>query len=174
MFFMTLTTHALVGAAAASLFPSQPVLAFAAGFASHFAIDALPHWDYRILSKEQEESDRLKDNMNTKSPLFLFDLLRIGSDAVLGTVLAVVLFSFSLFHLPWWFVILGAWAGILPDPLQFVYFKLRLKFMEPLQRFHIWVQKGRSIHPGPLIGLLLQAGLVALIVSVLHVFPYHF
>lgn len=171
---MTLTTHALVGAAAASLFPSQPVLAFTAGFMSHFAIDALPHWDYRILSKEQEEENRLNDNMDTKSPLFLYDLVRIGSDALLGTVLAVGIFSVLLFNVPWWLALLGAWAGILPDPLQFVFYKLRPKVMEPLQRFHIWVQKGKSIHPGAPIGLLLQAGLVVLIVGALYVFPYHF
>lgn len=161
---MTLTTHALVGAAAASLFPTQPALAFGAAFASHLAIDALPHWDYRILSKSRNENNRLDENFNLTSKEFALDLLRIGSDAVLGTLLAVAIFSFLLFQFPIWLVVLGAWAGILPDPLQFVYYKMKWKFMEPLQRFHIYVQEGKSIYPPPLVGLLYQFVLVAAVV----------
>ncbi|MES2006504.1 MAG: hypothetical protein V4436_00180 [Patescibacteria group bacterium] len=163
---MTLTTHAIVGAAAASLFPNQPLLAFAAGFASHFAIDALPHWDYRILSKVQKE-DRLTDEFATTGPLFLLDLLRIGSDALLGLVLAVWIFSFWLFDLPVWFVALGACAGILPDPLQFVYYKFHITLLRPLQRFHIWIQKGRSIYPHMAAGIFYQLIMVVAILFVL-------
>jgi hypothetical protein len=45
---MILSTHAIVGGAIAGLFPSHPVLVAAAAFASHFAIDAIPHWDYPL------------------------------------------------------------------------------------------------------------------------------
>lgn len=165
---MTLTTHAMVGAAAASLFPSNPVLAFTAGFCSHFCIDALPHWDYKLLSKQEpmEIKDKLEENMNVHSKEFIFDLFRVGGDAVLGTILAVFIFSLWLFHLPLWLVVLGAWAGILPDPLQFVYFRLKPAFMTPLQRFHIWVQKGKSIHPPAWLGLSYQALLVVVIIAI--------
>ena len=47
---MILSTHAIVGGAIASLFPSHPALVAVAGFASHFAIDAIPHWDYPLRS----------------------------------------------------------------------------------------------------------------------------
>lgn len=163
---MTLTTHAIVGAAAASLFPSQPVFAFLAGFASHFAIDSLPHWDYRVLSKQQD-TNRLNDDINLHDKKFVLDLIRIGGDGLLGTALAVFIFCAWLFHLPVWFVVMGAWAGILPDPLQFVYWKTRFAIMTPLQRFHIWVQKGKSIHPPFYIGILYQALLVMIILVVL-------
>lgn len=164
---MTLTTHAIVGAAAASLFPASPVLAFAAGFASHLAIDSLPHWDYRILSKQDplKVEDKLQENMNVRSKEFVFDLLRIGSDAALGVVLACFIFSFWLFQFPLWLAVLGAVAGILPDPLQFVYYKTRSKLLLPLQRFHIWVQKGKSIYPPFYIGLGLQLALVAAVLA---------
>jgi hypothetical protein len=33
--------------AIASLMPSHPLLAAIAAFAGHFAIDAIPHWDWR-------------------------------------------------------------------------------------------------------------------------------
>ena len=169
MRFMTLTTHAVVGAAAASLFPTNPALAFSAGFVSHLVIDSLPHWDYRVLSKKQD-FNRLNDDMNVYDKRFVYDLLRIGGDALLGTILAIYIFSFWLFDLPVWFVVLGAWAGILPDPLQFVYWKTRSKLLLPLQRFHVWIQKGKSIEVSPIVGLFLQCILVFLVVSALKFF----
>ena len=88
---MTLTTHALVGAAAASLFPEHPYLAFAAGFASHFAIDALPHWDYAdyLRSMEWDPAQHLHTDMRLGKD-FLRDLALIGADALLGFVLTFV------------------------------------------------------------------------------------
>jgi hypothetical protein len=47
---MILSTHANFGGTIASLFPSEPLFAVVAGFASHFAIDAIPHWDYPLRS----------------------------------------------------------------------------------------------------------------------------
>lgn len=167
---MTLTTHAIVGAAAATLFPGQPVLAFTAAFASHLAIDSLPHWDYRILSRQDENPRELVMQVDTRSPKFLYDLLRIGGDAILGTILAVFIFSFWLFHFPLWLAVLGAWAGILPDPLQFVYSKTQSKILLPLQRFHVWIQKGKSIYPPPFVGLLYQFVLVVLIAGLRKLF----
>jgi hypothetical protein len=45
---MILSTHAIVGGAIVSLFPSHSLLLVAAGFASRFAIEAIPHWDYPL------------------------------------------------------------------------------------------------------------------------------
>jgi hypothetical protein len=47
---MILSTHAIAGAAIASFLPSHPTAAFVLGFASHFVLDAIPHWDYPIRS----------------------------------------------------------------------------------------------------------------------------
>jgi hypothetical protein len=163
-----LTTHALVGAAAASVFPQQPLVAFAAGFASHFAIDALPHWDYKILSMDTETDHTLNADMHVNKYFFL-DLARTGSDALLGLLLSTIIFSLWIFHLPLTIVLLGACAGITPDFLQFVYFKTRFAILTPLQRFHIWVQKGKSIYPPAIVGMAYQAALVLVIVVALKV-----
>jgi hypothetical protein len=48
---MILSTHAVVGAALASFVPSHPLAALVIGFASHFALDAIPHRDYPIKSR---------------------------------------------------------------------------------------------------------------------------
>ncbi len=47
---MILCTHAIVGGAIASFVPLHPLLMAVVGFASHFAIDAIPHWDYPLQS----------------------------------------------------------------------------------------------------------------------------
>ena len=61
-FAMILSTHAVVGGAIASLGPSDPILAAAAGFASYFAIDAIPHWDYplRSISEVGQSADAIQ------------------------------------------------------------------------------------------------------------------
>lgn len=165
---MTLTTHALVGAAAASLFPTHPYAAFAAGFASHFAIDALPHWDYRPASLKKDKANPLNTDMVLGKRFFL-DLLVIGSDAALGVALSVIIFSYAFFHISPSIIFIGACAGLFPDALQFLYFKTRSKVLEPLQRFHIWIQKGKSLEVEPFYGIALQCALVLLVIGFLRI-----
>ncbi len=161
---MTLTTHALVGAAAASLFPAYPYAAFAAGFVSHLAIDALPHWDYgqHLHSIEKDPARRMHTDMKFGKH-FLRDLSVIGADALLGFVLTFVVAW--LLQIPPEVALVGAGAGVLPDLLQFVYYKIRTTPFEPalhyLQKLHVWLQKGIE-HPewGWQKGLGLQALLV--------------
>jgi len=141
---MTLTTHALVGAAAASLFPEHPYLAFAAGFASHFAIDALPHWDYGeyLRSFSEKPGEPLSADMRMGKD-FHRDLAIITGDALLGFVLTFV--AAWILNVSPEIALVGAGAGLYPDLLQFIYYKIRTTPFEPvltyLQRFHIWVQK---------------------------------
>ena len=78
---MILSTHAIVRAAIASFVPSHPTTAFVLGFASHFVLDAIPHWDYPISSASV--------NPKIGAPLtfdraLLRDLVVIGSDGLLG------------------------------------------------------------------------------------------
>lgn len=47
---MVITPHATVGALAGSLAPNLP-LAFLAGMASHYCLDAIPHADYSLEDK---------------------------------------------------------------------------------------------------------------------------
>jgi hypothetical protein len=157
---MTLTTHAIVGAAAASLFPHSPTLAFVVAFASHFAIDAIPHWDYDILSAKKDEKNPLNNDMVIGKEFFL-DLMRIGFDAYLGIVVALLLFGgseyASLLN-----AFIGAVAGILPDPLQFVYWKFRHEPFVSLQRFHVWIHAKTTIEQA-YVGAPIQAMIVVLV-----------
>jgi hypothetical protein len=87
---LTLTTHAIVGGAIASLMPAHPWLGLSLAFASHFLLDALPHWDYPIRSSSINPD--IAARMKYDGAL-IADLLTIGFDAALGIVVAVALFK---------------------------------------------------------------------------------
>ena len=147
---MILSTHAIVGGAIASLFPSHPILAAAASFASHFAIDAIPHWDYplRSISVGRGANNR---RLKIGIPL-LRDLGLIGADATLGLAAAVLVFATPDSA---WTIALGATAGMLPDALQFAHSIYPREPLKSLQRFHEWIHSKRKLNCG--IGAISQA-----------------
>ena len=132
---MTLTTHAIVGGAIASLMPAHPWLGLSLAFASHFLLDALPHWDYPIRSSSI--NPKVAARMKYDGELFT-DLFTIGGDAALGIVVALTLFNTQT--PPGYLLALGgACAGILPDALQFAYMRFPHQPLTSIQRFHEWI-----------------------------------
>lgn len=172
---MTLTTHAIVGAAAmsatiaaAGTTPTGIALGALAGFASHFAIDAIPHWNEgRALMRsfEKDPYNRLATDMRGGVD-FMHDLVLIAADVLLGLVLSALIFSFWLFSVPPLIVLFGAVAGMLPDALQFVYFKTHWHFMRPLQNFHVHLQT-ELMNP---LSLGIEVVLMVVVVGVLKLF----
>lgn len=126
---MILTIHGVAGAAIANFFPGQPAVGVVAAFASHFALDAIPHWDYKLRSLTWDALRPLDTDfvLNRDSVL---DLAKIALDFALGLILGWLIFG------NFW----GALAGMLPDFFQFLYFKFRwFPPLRWLQRFHLWV-----------------------------------
>ena len=162
---MILATHAIAGAAVAQLFPQHPVFAFAAGFASHLALDSIPHWDYKVLSVEKDKNEPLNTDM-VMGKKFIFDALRIGTDALAGLMLSIFVFFYFFHNVPLSITLIGAIAGMLPDPLQFVYWKTRSPFLLPLQKFHIWIHSKTSLKASPALGLSLQFLIIVAVVSI--------
>ncbi len=96
---MIATTHALVGAMIASRL-QNPILAPIAGFASHFVLDSIPHWDFGT-------------SWQTRSKT-ITGIIAIA-DTLIGIVGAFLLFS-RLVH-PW--ILLATIAAAeLPDWLE--------------------------------------------------------
>lgn len=155
---MTLTTHAVIGAAAASMVPEHPVLAFAVAFASHFVVDAIPHWHYPVRSIQKNKHDRMKNDM-VIGRHFAGDVAMIGFDALLGMAISLLAFSYFL-HLSPMLILIGVVGGILPDPLQFVYWKFRHEPVKSLQRLHMGVHARIDVE-----SLLLGVGLQILLMS---------
>ncbi len=156
---MTLTTHGLIGAATASLFPAPYYpLAWSMAFVSHFFADAIPHWDYKTKSFTRNK-DPLKNDfvINKKS---VVDLTKIGIDFCLGIGLSYLLFPSHLYN-PW-LIVGGAFFGILPDPLQFAYWKIRREPLTTLQRLHISIHAKKKLEAWP-SGIPIQLAILAII-----------
>jgi hypothetical protein len=137
---MILSTHAIVGGAIASLFPSHPLLVVAAGFASHFAIDAIPHRDYHLQAiSVSPTAERRALNLDRR--LWL-DLTLIALDAGAGLAIAIWLFAPPATIGA---ILLGALAAMVPDPLQVVHAVYPREPLKSLQRFHQWIHTKRKM-----------------------------
>lgn len=112
--------HTLAGCIVAVLVPAPlvPVVAFA----SHFVLDATPHFG---------RSERFKPYRRE----FIYLLVLDGILCVLSLGLAVVLFPDK-----WFILVVGAFFSTLPDFLYIV--KWRSKFMKSFMRFAVWIQWG--------------------------------
>ena len=129
---MILSTHALVGAALANMFPAHPAAAFAVGFASHFALDAIPHADYPIRSASVDP--KIGAPLRFDRAL-LQDAITIGADGLLGLMLAFLLFASTGNE---WAILLGAFGAVLPDAFQFLHARFPREPLRTLQRLHRW------------------------------------
>ena len=154
---MILSTHAVIGAAIGAYVPSNPALALALGFASHFALDAIPHWDYPIRSASLTSHRDAPIRLNRA---LIVDLLTIGSDGLLGVAVAMTLFG-SIGNRS--AVLLGAIGAMLPDPLQLVPDRIPGEPLRTLERFHRRMHSKLKIAALP-FGIASQLILVAVVV----------
>jgi hypothetical protein len=144
---MILTTHAIVGGAIASFMPGHPVTAAVLGFVSHFVIDAIPHWDYPIHSVSVRPNNH---GSLTFDRALLRDVTVIGLDGLAGALLAIALFASPATV---GVILLGAFAAMLPDPLQFVHGRYPHEPLRTLQRFHGWMHSDRKLDAQPALGI---------------------
>lgn len=155
---MTLTAHAIVGAAVVAVVPSHPLLGVSAAFASHFLLDAIPHYDYQIRSASIHP---LKGAPMTFDRALLLDFFAIGSDFALGIILGLILFATPA---TWLLVGVGAFAGQLPDALQFVYTRFKHEPLVSLQRFHKWIHTKYRMRGRFVLGIVSQVLFLAVFV----------
>jgi hypothetical protein len=160
---MILSTHAIVGAAIASFMPEHPALAFVAGIASHFAIDAIPHSDYPLRSISIGRSR----SAVTFDHLLLRDLLLIAFDTTAGIAIALWLYAGAGVTFA---VLAGAIGAILPDPLRLAYRLYPKEPLQSLQRFHVWIHTNRKLSPK--LAIVSQVGFVLLTIGLADVLRY--
>jgi uncharacterized protein (DUF2062 family) len=156
---MTLATHAVTGALIGAVGSENLAFAAGAGFLSHFVFDTIPHWDYKLGAATEDKNNPLNNTMNVGSKAFIVDLAKIGLDFLLGMVIV----AFLVYSKPTQ-VIIGAFVGalfaVIPDPLQFVYWKFKPLFMQPLQRFHVYMHADTRLNDRPVIGIGSQLGII--------------
>ncbi|OHA58759.1 MAG: hypothetical protein A2607_00030 [Candidatus Vogelbacteria bacterium RIFOXYD1_FULL_42_15] len=162
---MILTTHSLIGASVAAVLTKDPVIAFSVGMASHYLSDTIPHWDYELGSKINDDpKNPLGVDLDLKSTDFIFDLSKVMIDLAFG-ILASIFIFISLLELNPLIVILGAVGGALPDFLQLAYMKIRREPFVTLQKIHNFFHSEKyHLKEKPVTGALWQLGLVLLVV----------
>lgn len=157
---MVLTPHAVIGAVVAIQFPENPALGVAAAFASHFVLDAIPHWHYSVPAiKEAKRLMSIKPFTGSKNGWR--DLTLISGDFFLGFIIsatvAIAIGKPVIFAALW-----GAAAGVFPDFLQFVYFILPKPPLSTIYNFHMWIHAKKRLDNQPFVGISQQILLVAL------------
>lgn len=161
---MVLATHLITGAALGQVV-GNPVLALFSGFLSHFLLDAIPHWDYPLRTHKFDPANPLDPRMAINRD-FVFDLGKIFLDLIIG----VVVLGLAVKFLNWQInssVILAGLGAIVPDFLQFAYFKLQWPVLRTLQRLHVWVHAVRRLDDRMILGPSLQILLIALVFVIL-------
>jgi hypothetical protein len=114
---MILASHiivsGLIGAETHSYF-----LAAIFGFLSHYVLDGIPHWDKYISEEFKSKAKTEKNFLTTK--FFWKQLLKIAFDAIIGFTLLFLFLKF-LGQNNTSFSLIGAFFGVLPDPLMLLY-----------------------------------------------------
>lgn len=161
---MILISHSIIGVAAASVFPSNPLVSFSVALLSHYIMDTIPHWDYKLLSSKEDSKTPLNNDM-VIGKNFIFDLRNIFIDVLFGVIISFLLFYLFGFGHSVLILIVGIIGGILPDILQFVYFKIRKEPFKSLYIFHNFIHsRHKELKRHNVVGIFFQILTVFLIV----------
>lgn len=142
---MIATPHILTGALIASKVHNLP-LALILAFASHYLLDSLPHWEYK-----------LKDMNRGKWKEGWKDLLVVFLDAMVGTIF-VYLLSDNFF-----IAIIGSFLAGLPDLIMIVNIKLKSKILSYTEIFHSGVHFLKNKIP-KIWGKIVEATVTAIVI----------
>lgn len=161
---MILATHAIAGAAVGRL-TNNPLLAFIFGVISHFILDAIPHWQYKLNSKIESEDIMAEDMPLNKK--FVGDIAKIGVDFFGGVFISLLAFhGWSGFASPPTLLIAGIAGGVLPDALQFVFWKFKREPFTTIHKFHFWIHAGWDFNHDSMLGMALQIITAATIIFI--------
>lgn len=151
---MILAPHALAGAAIAVMFRRHPLVAVVAAFLSHFVLDAIPHWAYK-LNSIKEDSSQLFGATFTPRKGVSKDVFKTGIDFSAGLAIALGV-SGMFFPKYFWLTFFGAAAGVLPDFLQVVYYLFPDSPLFYLQWFHKKIHARKHLDSGFFLGFSYQ------------------
>lgn len=167
---MTLSTHIVVGATVAAVVTRDPVSAFFAGWISHYLLDAIPHWDYKIRSFEAKDETKPLDKKVELGRNFLADVGKVTTDALLGFLILFLTLSVSEVSVTKEVLIFftaGAVGGAFPDFLQFVYGVWNVWPVRKLQEFHHFIHAEHKLDDKPAIGVPIQIGIISVAGAIL-------
>jgi hypothetical protein len=137
------TPHVAIGAAIATKIPN-PFIAIPLAFASHFILEAVPHWNPHIISETK------KYGAPTKRSVIII-AIDVALALITGSVIAWQAMPDRGHALTIFF---ASFASVLPDLIESPYFflKMRNRFLKVWLNFHKSLQSSAT----PLWGLTTQ------------------
>jgi hypothetical protein len=130
---MILTTHILSGAVVGAEV-KNPFAVAGLALILHFTLDLIPHGDY------------LNKRSNYR------DFWKVAVDFLIGFgMIAAILFHHNKVHFdPLYIrnVLIGIFFSLVPDGTTFLYWKLKMKFLAPIKRFHEKLHYYPEFSPG--------------------------
>jgi hypothetical protein len=153
---MTLSAHAVVGAALSSAFRLNPGASLLIGFMSHFLLDRVPHWDYELPSANIDEVNPFNNDLPINRQAWR-DWSKIGLDVFLGLSFTFIFFLSNGQNFSWLSLLAGALGGMLPDGLQLLYMKLHREPFILFYRLHVLMHSPYKIKNtlwGPFLTLM--------------------
>ncbi len=160
---MVLSTHAIAGAGSVILLRNYPILGLIAAFFSHFLLDSVPHWHYKLISRKKDNSSPFGEKLDFGTK-FLKDIFRTGIDFGIGLALSLSV-SQNFFPGYFWLTAFGAFAGALPDLLQVIYYRFpNFVPLFYLQQFHEKIHAIKHLDDKPIKGIFYQIAISAVIV----------
>ena len=121
---MVLTSHAIVGAALANMFPNEPILGFGLAFASHFVLDMIPHHQYFYDIPDFIDKETKTIRSIFKHTGAALHLLFVVIDLIAVVVLCTLFFVRD--EKSAMITLIGVAGGLLPDILSVVFYKYQI------------------------------------------------
>ena len=157
---------------------ANAVFIFIVSFLSHYAIDAIPHWDYGLNSfvKIFDENGvyRGKRKFIFQKRLLIKDLIKILFDFIIGLLMIFFLIGFPNKFKNIFMILLVIFSSSLPDILQvcraFLKFP-KLKILEFEHNFHCCIIHGKRIFENrPILGIISQILTLIIIIIFFEIF----
>ncbi len=163
---MVLTAHAIVGAAAANIFPESYGLEFLSSYLSHYLADIIPHIEYDISGIHDKETKNFRSVFhNAKSFL---NVLIIGLDFFIGVASSLLIFVHDRKTLI--ATSIGIIGGVLPDLLQYFYYRTKKWPWTIFQKIHDVFHYPENPKAGLLEGIRNQVLTILIVLILFFVF----
>ncbi len=153
---MILTPHILAGALIGSQ-SSSPETVIGLSVLAHFAMDAIPHYEYKI--------DAIKNANEKLNKQYLINLLKVGVDFLIGASIVII---FAWQSPQKYLMALGAGIAIIPDFLLFLYYQNpNLPIIRQIGIFHKRTHWFKEIARPNFLGLATQISISIIAIIIL-------
>lgn len=155
---MILTSHALIGAAIANTFPTEPLLGLTLSFVSHYMVDILPHTNYANDNLKKKFKNIFQEIESYKELFFAI------IDVVMAVLLVYIIFVRDRDTLI--LSIAGAFVGVLPDILNFIFQKYSVRYLHIFDKAHNTLHYSKDYNHGYIHGVVTQFIAVLVFVAI--------